>query len=173
MPPPCCWCSSLVGIAVYRDVTVGLPKNHFGLCSAKLTQEEVATGSPERMTDWLYGLYQNLAGKPMDDPLTFGDLWRAPRLDKEERGIALSLMSVNLSLGRPVRITCDDDHHVLEEDEEYWFDPADMKRLFPGPVVDALVAAAEATPGIAPDDRARISCGSRAWNTCRSSSGCG
>jgi len=140
-----------VGIAVYRDVTVGLAKNHFGLCSAKLTQEEVARGSPERMTDWLYGLYQNLAGKPMDEPLTFGDLWRAPRLNGEERGIALSLMSVNLSLGRPVRITCDDDHRTLEEDEEYWFDPEDLRRLFPRPVVDAMVAAAEATPGTAPD----------------------
>ena len=60
-------------------------------------------------------------------------------------------MSVNLSLGRPVRITCDDDHRVLEEDEEYWFDPEDMKHLFPGPVVDAMVAAAEATSGTAPD----------------------
>jgi len=142
-----------VGIAVYRDVTARLPKNHFGLCSAKLSPDEVAAGAPERMTDWLYGLYQNLAGKPMDNPLTFGDLWRAPRLDNEKRGIALSLMSVNLSLGRPVRITCDDDHHFLEEDEEYWFDPEDLRRLFPPPVVDAMVAAAEATPGPPPDDR--------------------
>ena len=33
------------------------------------------------MTGWLYGLYQRLAGKPMDEPLTFGDLWQraAPR----------------------------------------------------------------------------------------------
>ena len=95
---------AFVGRAVWRDATVVLPQNHFGLCSAKLSPDEAAAGTPERMTDWLYGLYQNLAGKPMDEPLTFGDLWRAPRLD-EERGIALSLMSVNLSLGRPVRIT--------------------------------------------------------------------
>src|SRR5262245_24092481 len=143
-----------VGLGVWHDVTVALPENHFGLCSAKLSPHEAAAGEPERMTDWLYALYQTRAGKPMDDPLTFGDLWRAPRLDTEQRGIALSLMSVNLTLGRPVRITCDDDHHVLEEDEEYWFDPRDMKRLFPGAVVDALVAAAEATPGTPPDDPA-------------------
>ncbi len=134
-----------VGRAVWHDVTVVLPNNHFGLCSARSAPGEGAD-APERMTDWLYGLYQHLAGKPMDEPLTFGDLWRARRRDGE-RGIALSLMSVNLSLGRPVRITCDDEHQLLEEDEEYWFDPADMQRLFSGPVVDAMVAAAEATPG--------------------------
>ena len=147
---------AFVGAAVYRDVTIVLPKNHFGLCSAKLSPEEAAAGEPERMTDWLYGLYQNLAGKPMDRPLTFGDLWGAPRLDREERGIALSLMSVNLSLGRPVRITYDADHHVLEEDEEYWFDPEDLKRLFPRPVVDAMVAAGKAARTSSDDPATRL-----------------
>ena len=62
------------------------------------------------MTGWLYGLYQKLAGKPMHEPLTFGDLWSASRRDGRAAASRLSLMSVNLSLGRPVRITCDDEH---------------------------------------------------------------
>jgi predicted acylesterase/phospholipase RssA len=56
-------------------------------------------------------------------------------------------MSVNLSLGRPVRITCDEERHALEEDEKYWFDPADFERLFPKHVVAAMVAAGEDEPG--------------------------
>ena len=63
-----------------------------------------ADAAPDKMTGWLYGLYQRLAGKPMNAPLTFGDLWQAKRRDGEQ-GIRLSLMAVNLSLGRPVRIT--------------------------------------------------------------------
>ncbi len=134
-----------VGYAVWKDVTVVLPENHFGLCSAKSEPSDAPDAPPDRMTGWLHGLYQHLAGKPMDDPLTFGDLWSAPH-HHGERGIALSLMSVNLSLGRPVRITHDDEHHALEEDEEYWFDPADFKRLFPRDVVIAMEKAAGAVP---------------------------
>jgi predicted acylesterase/phospholipase RssA len=131
-----------VGYAVWKDATVVLAANHFGLCSAKSELDE----TPDRMTGWLYGLYQQLAGKPLDTPLTFGDLWDAPRRDGE-RGICLNLMAVNLSLGRPVRITCDDERQALEEDEEYWFDPADFERLFPKHVVAAMVAAAKVEPG--------------------------
>ena len=131
-----------VGYAVWHDATVVLAANHYGLCSAKSEPDE----TPDRMTGWLYGLYQQLAGKPMDKPLTFGDLWDAPRREGE-RGICLNLMSVNLSLGRPVRITCDEERHALEEDEKYWFDPADFERLFPKHVVAAMVAAGEDEPG--------------------------
>jgi predicted acylesterase/phospholipase RssA len=136
---------ALVGFMIYRDLTRRLPANHFGLCRANSEPSEAPDAAPDRMTGWLYGLYQRLAGKAMDEPLTFGDLWRAKRLDGEQ-GIRLSLMAVNLSLGRPVRITHDDDHQTLEEDEEYWFDPADFERLFPRAVVKAMIAAAEGEP---------------------------
>ncbi len=136
---------ALVGFALWRDVTGRLPANGFGLCSAKSEPSDAPDAPPDRMTGWLYGLYQRLAGKRMNEPLTFGDLWHAPRRDGE-RGIRLSLMSVNLSLGRPVRVTHDDEHETLEQDEEYWFDPADFARLFPRAVVDAMVTAAGAEP---------------------------
>jgi len=135
----------LVGFRIYRDLTRRLPANHFGLCRANSEPSDAPDAPPDRMTGWLYGLYQRLAGKRMDDPLTFGDLWQAKRIEGEQ-GIRLSLMAVNLSLGRPVRITHDDAHQTLEEDEEYWFDPADFERLFPRVVVDHMVRAAEAEP---------------------------
>jgi predicted acylesterase/phospholipase RssA len=137
---------ALVGWNIWRDLSRRIPANGFGLCRAMSEPSDAPDAPPDRMTGWLYGLYQHLAGKPMNEPLTFGDLWRAPRLDGEQ-GIRLSLMSVNLSLGRPVRITHDDHHETLEEDAEYWFDPADFERLFPRAVVDAMVRAAEAEPG--------------------------
>jgi predicted acylesterase/phospholipase RssA len=131
---------------LWRDLSRRVPANGFGLCSAKSEPSDAPDGEPDKMTGWLYGLYQRLAGKPMDEPLTFGDLWAAPRIDGE-KGIRLSLMAVNLSLGRPVRITHDDEHETLEEDEDYWFDPADFERLFPKAVVKAMVEAAAAEPG--------------------------
>jgi len=134
--------AAAVGGMIWWDLSRRVPANHFGLCRAKSEPGE----EPEKMTGWLYALYQNLAGKPLDEPLTFGDLWRARRIDGEQ-GIRLSLMAVNLSLGRPVRITHDDEHRTLEEDEEYWFDRRDFEQLFPQAVVDAMVAAAEREPG--------------------------
>jgi predicted acylesterase/phospholipase RssA len=135
-----------VGSKIWSDLSQRVPANGFGLCSAKSEPSDAPDAEPDKMTGWLYGLYQRLAGKPMDEPLTFGDLWQARRLDGE-KGIRLSLMAVNLSLGRPVRITHDDDHQWLEEDEEYWFDPADFERLFPRVVVKAMIAAAEEEGG--------------------------
>jgi predicted acylesterase/phospholipase RssA len=135
-----------VGWKIWSDLSQRVPANGFGLCSAKSEPSDAPDAEPDKMTGWLYGLYQRLAGKPMDEPLTFGDLWQARRLDGE-KGIRLSLMAVNLSLGRPVRITHDDDHQWLEEDEEYWFDPADFERLFPRVVVKAMIAAAEEEGG--------------------------
>jgi len=138
--------AGLIGRMIWCDLSRRLPANHFGLCRANSEPGDGPDAEADRMTGWLYGLYQRLAGKPMDEPLTFGDLWRAPRRDGEQ-GIRLSLMAVNLSLGRPVRVTHDDEHATLEEDEEYWFDPADFERLFPRVVADHMVKAAEAEPG--------------------------
>jgi predicted acylesterase/phospholipase RssA len=138
--------AGFIGWKIWTDLSQRVPANHFGLCSAKSEPSDAPDAAPDKMTGWLYGLYQRLAGKPMDDPLTFGDLWQAKRIEGEQ-GIRLSLMAVNLSLGRPVRITHDDEHQWLEEDEEYWFDPADFERLFPKVVVKAMLAAAEAEKG--------------------------
>lgn len=123
--------------ALWRDAMRTLPKNGFGLCSA------FGGGRPapaEKMTDWLYNLYQRLAGLPPDRPLTFGDL--AAAVDQHTgRGIELNVMSINVSLGRPYRLPFRDD------DEDYWFAPEEMRRLFPEPVVRAMETAARRRPG--------------------------
>jgi predicted acylesterase/phospholipase RssA len=125
-----------LGYAVYRDFMTRLPANNFGLCGA-FNQGRPAPA--EKMTDWLYNLYQRLAGLPVDRPLTFGDLKSA--VDPlTERGIELNVMSINVSLGRPYRLPFRDD------DEQYWFSPKEMRRLFPEPVVAAMERAGRKMP---------------------------
>ncbi len=126
-----------LGIAVYRDFMSKLPANNFGLCGA-FNQGRPAPA--EKMTDWLYNLYQRLAGLPFDRPLTFGDLKGAVDATTG-RGIELCVMSINVSLGRPYRLPFRDD------DEQYWFSPAEMRRLFPEPVVAAMERAGRRLPG--------------------------
>jgi len=124
-------------IAFFRDAMHTLPKNGFGLCSA------FDGGRPapaEKMTDWLYNLYQRLAGLPPDRPLTFGDLAGA-KDPYTERGIELNVMSINVSLGRPYRLP------FRDGDEDYWFSPEEMRRLLPEPVVRAMEAAGRRRPG--------------------------
>lgn len=136
----------LVALGIWADVK-RLPENGFAFCSANSrpvngAQEAEAGAPPERMTGWLYGLYQQLAGKPLGEPLTFGDLWSKKDPGTKE-GIRLSLMTVNLSLGRPVQVTCDDTHETLERGEAYYFDPEEFGRLFPPEVVTALERASQ------------------------------
>ena len=126
-----------LGIAVYRDFMTKLPANNFGLCGA-FNQGQPAPA--EKMTDWLYNLYQRLAGLPPDRPLTFGDL-KAAVDETTGRGIELNVMSINVSLGRPYRLPFRDD------DEPYWFSPAEMRRLFPEPAVAAMERASRRMPG--------------------------
>lgn len=140
----------LVALGIWADAK-RLAGNGFAFCGAYSEPvegaEEVEAGArPERMTGWLYGLCQQLAGKPLDQPLTFGDLWSTidPRT---KQGIRLSLMTVNLSLGRPVQVTCDHEHETLERDESYFFDPEEFSRLFPQAVVCALKKAAARMEG--------------------------
>jgi predicted acylesterase/phospholipase RssA len=128
--------AGLAGWGALRDASRALPANGFGLCSA------FDGGKPapaEKMTDWLYGLYQRLAGLPFERPLTFGDLQGA--LDEQtRRGIELNVMSINVTLGRPYRLPFKDD------DEPYWFSPAEFRRLFPEPVVKAMEDAGRRMP---------------------------
>jgi predicted acylesterase/phospholipase RssA len=126
----------VVAWRVAREFMHRLPENNFGLCSA-FNQGKPAPA--EKMTDWLYNLYQRLAGLPADRPLTFGDL-KAAVDTRTDRGIELSVMSINVSLGRPYRLPFRDD------DGPYWFSPQEMRRLFPEAVVRAMEAAGRRMP---------------------------
>jgi hypothetical protein len=91
------------------DVYYELPRNSFGLCKGGH-----GAGFPKdqkSLVEWLYEGVQGAAGKPLDEPLTFEDLWDAPGgpqategpLPRREkpRSIDLRVVSTNVSHGRP------------------------------------------------------------------------
>src|SRR5207344_121589 len=93
-----------------------LPKNGFGLCP----------GSPG-LTDWLAGLLDDLAGLDEGRPLTFGDL--------ADKGIRLRMLTTSVTHGLPQRLPFDD--------RQFLYDSNQLRRLFPGYVVDHMDKYAE------------------------------
>ena len=114
-----------------------IPANGYGLCTGG--------GSEDALTPWLYAKLQDLANRPPDRPLTFGDLWKAdvdaPAADADaalrethRRRIDLRLMTTALSHGRPYSFPL--------EINDLHFDADEWRRLFPHAVVDHLLALA-------------------------------
>ncbi|HEX4805043.1 MAG TPA: hypothetical protein VFU94_04000 [Conexibacter sp.] len=132
--------------------------NDFGLCSGM--PGEGAGGRPA-LTPWLTDLIDGLAGRPAgadDPPLTFGDLWDGPpeapdrggareddRGDPDERGpwLRLEMMTTNVTNRRAERLP--------SASRELYFDPAELRRLFPERVVAHMCAR---VPPIEGDGRA-------------------
>lgn len=112
----------------------------FGLCTG---MEGVAAGGAKPLTPWLHDKIQALAGRePGTGPVTFGELRRA--------GITLRMMTTNLTRHQPMAMPWDT--------QEYFFDPDEFRRLFPGDVVDWMVAnppPLPAEPGRSFDTRLR------------------
>jgi len=116
-------------LAHVRRVAGRLPETGFGLCPG--THQPGYAGE-EALTEWLHRHIQNAAGLPLDRPLTFAML--------AERDIHMEVMTTDLGAGEPRRLPL--------ETPDYLFDRADMARLFPPPVVDALAGGqADAPPG--------------------------
>jgi predicted acylesterase/phospholipase RssA len=119
-----------------RDVALGLPKHHFGV--ARGYSADPDNDRPPRVTNWMYRLLQDLAGKPMNEPLTFGDLERYPDPKVgNENGIALRLMTTCLTQGRPYRLPfADDEAFCYKKEELQLFFPAEvlewMEKKSPG-----------------------------------------
>lgn len=113
---------------------------NFGLCTGR----QADTGAPAALTDWLHALFQDMAGKPSAAPLTFGDLRRIRFAETPERdGIVLRTMTTCVTAGRPYTLPFDDAH--------FYFDPIEMRRLFPEDVVTWMEAHAHVSPR--PSDR--------------------
>ena len=103
---------------VLRDVA-DLPEVGFGLSSGA-TPPGARTPA---LTPWLHETFQHLAGRTAEDPpVTFGDL--------ETAGVKLQLMTTNLSRRQPLAMPFADD--------EYWWEPAHFRTLFPAAVVDRM-----------------------------------
>jgi hypothetical protein len=120
-----------------------IPKNGFGLCSGHTDPGF----SVPALTDWLTAELETIAGRvgAENRPLTFGHLWlkREPdpksdpdkaaleraENDLEARFINLEMMTTNLSQQRPYRFPS------IAVKDEWFFDPAEFRKLFPAPVV--------------------------------------
>lgn len=112
--------------------------NGYGLCTGM--------GSESALTPWLYGTLQSLASRAPDAPLTFGDLWKNPDpadakpgdalRETHLRRIDLRLMTTALSHGRPYSFPL--------EINDFHFDAAEWRLLFPPVVIDHLIARAGA-----------------------------
>ncbi|MHA6513489.1 hypothetical protein [Tessaracoccus sp. Z1128] len=88
----------------------------FGMCTG-MEGDGAAGATP--LTPWLYEKIQSLAGRKDGEPLTFGDLRRA--------GVTLRMMTTNLTRHQPMAMPW--------TTEEFYFDPDEMRRLFPEDVV--------------------------------------
>jgi hypothetical protein len=121
-----------------RDAKRSLLRNCFGFSSG--FDATARPGEPP-LTNWLYGLLNEIAGKTISEPLTFGDLWAAPPYPEEtpivseyrcvehqERAINLEVMTTNLTLGCPSRIPFDT--------KGFYFNPREWSKLFPAEIVE-------------------------------------
>lgn len=119
----------LVVLSLGIDVVLKMPRHHFGVARAYSRTPE-KDPSP-RVTNWMHGLIQKVAGKPSDQPLTFGDLERcADIVVGNDQGIALRLMTTCLTHGRPYRMPFDDGEEV------FYHDADELALFFPPEVVD-------------------------------------
>ncbi|MDT7630120.1 MAG: hypothetical protein QOI50_2050 [Pseudonocardiales bacterium] len=109
-------------VGALRRVGAVLPDHGFGLCSGMPGTRRFRTA--EALTPWLHRTLQQLAGRAPDaPPLTFGDL--------ASRGCELRMMTTNLTRRQPVAMPW--------RNQEYFFDPARFRTLFPADVVRWMV----------------------------------
>jgi Patatin-like phospholipase len=130
---------AIVAVLFYRDLGA-LARNDYGLCTGRSQAPD-----EDGLVEWLHRGIQLSAGRKKDDPpLTFADLWSAPRfgragpgplpggLQPPDPGINLQMFASNITLGRPVRLPLNDANTRL------YYHPDEWKRYFPCYVMDAL-----------------------------------
>jgi hypothetical protein len=130
--------AAMLAAGVLRRAMRTLPENGFGLVTG-FAGEGPAGAQP--LTEWLADLLDRLAGKTGSDALTFGDLWGSedPAAPRE---LNLEMMTTSLTQGRPYRLPL-----TGRAARELWFDPEEMRRLFPARVVDQMVRDGKAVEG--------------------------
>jgi len=147
----------LIGITAWRFVVTfltGLHGNGYGLCSGRtMAAPKGATESLPGLTDWLTGYLDELAGiSARAHPLTFGDLWGGPdrhATTAVNLEVMTSAVSQQMIYGIPFR----------EGTPTLYYDPSELKRLFPPRVVDWIESVATAAEQVGnknlrPDDYA-------------------
>lgn len=123
--------SAVLTVALYRSLRYFarvMQEQEFGLCTG---MREPRSTEPAALTEWLYELFQNIAGKGSDAPLTFGDLRRVHfKETPNQDGIALRVMTTCLTAGRP---------YTLPIEERLFYDPVELRRFFPREVVEWMI----------------------------------
>jgi predicted acylesterase/phospholipase RssA len=112
----------LIAARLSRAVTTYLPTSNYGMCLG--LSEQMGDQPPAALTEWLHQKIQHVAGMDGGEPLTFRTL--------QDEDVRLLMTTTNLTWSRPVRLPCGDQTYYLDVDE--------FRALFPGPVVDHLVA---------------------------------
>lgn len=122
-----------------------------------LTTGMAATGhkidgvAVEALIPWLHQTIQKLAGLSIDTPadvLTFGKLWTLGTVEQpsssDPRAIDLVLVCSDLNRVQSGSFP------FLPDNQRLFFDPAEWRRLFPKPVVDAITSKSSALATINP-----------------------
>lgn len=113
-------------------LAVLIPSLSVGLATRRLLEQPgFALCSGDAITAWLHETIQAIADRPLTKPLTFAEL--------KAHGIDLAMITTDLGAARPVRLP-------LRSEHEYWFDPAELKALFPADVLAYLTATSEDGP---------------------------
>ncbi|WP_193312809.1 patatin-like phospholipase family protein [Georgenia subflava] len=105
-----------IGAGVLRVLGGPVPRAGFGICTG---MPGAGSGGAPALTPWLHERLQTMAGRTGQAPVTFGDLAGA--------GVELRTMTTNLTRHQPMAMPW--------EEREYFFDPAEMRALFPEDVV--------------------------------------
>lgn len=134
------WVLLFVGLAIRRDVMHALVENHYGICTG-MRPKHVPDDRPS-LVEWLHKGIQLAAGKPLDEPLTFGDLWNAPggppvadlplSRRRKSRSIDLRMITTNVTHGRPYEFPVDRETPIF-------FKPSELADFFPPTVMEYLV----------------------------------
>ncbi|HEY8360887.1 MAG TPA: hypothetical protein VIL30_25795 [Ramlibacter sp.] len=119
-----------------------LADNGWGLCSGKAQPGADGQAREQALVEWLHEGIQRSAGREQEDrPLTFADLWSAPRFgaatDPQAESISLEMFSTNVTLGRPVTWPLRDPNARLFFRRDEW------ERIFPAKLVAAAWNAAK------------------------------
>ena len=130
-----------VAIALYRDLTLRLDENNFGVCNGG--KVDPAPDADPALVEWLHQGIQAIAGLGPDKPLTFRDLqqegWQPPawlKLPAHGEGshrINLQMVTTNLSHGRPYRLP------LVDTTSRLYFKESDLQPYFPDAVMRELM----------------------------------
>ncbi len=122
----------MAGRAAGRILLKDVPANFYGICSGAAP---AAPGEAPALTEWIADTIDRIGGRDpaTDPPLTFGDLWG----ERPETGVNLQMMTTNLTQGRPMRVPFVDPGQ--KGIGQYYFDPEEMRRLFPERIVEWMI----------------------------------